>query len=144
MPPAPSSSNLGAEPAGIDCGVAPALAGGVQAVGTAAGLGPGALAAPGWRVMAQALLREGVGRMPFDLPAELDIDLAQLDILLAGHRQHNAIAPGMWLDVAVDRGERLLVRGDHLALLAAQMKMAMLVTGLAAGSREAESDEGAD
>ncbi|KAG6894837.1 hypothetical protein C0993_010608, partial [Termitomyces sp. T159_Od127] len=91
---------------------------------------------------AHALLREGVGRMPFNLPAELDIGLAQLDILLAGHRRRNAIAPGSWLDVAVDTGEGLPVREDHLAALATQMETAMLVTGPPAESREGADGEG--
>ncbi|KAG6875819.1 hypothetical protein C0993_007263 [Termitomyces sp. T159_Od127] len=43
---------------------------------------------------AHTLLQEGVGQMPFNLPTELDIGLAQLDILLAGHWRQNAIAPG--------------------------------------------------
>ncbi|KAG6898438.1 hypothetical protein C0993_006866 [Termitomyces sp. T159_Od127] len=91
---------------------------------------------------AHALLREGVGRMPFNLPAELDIGMAQLDILLVGHRRRNAIAPRSWLDVAVDTGEGLPVRGDHLASLAAQMETAMSVTGPAARGREGNDEEG--
>ncbi|KAG6897039.1 hypothetical protein C0993_007814 [Termitomyces sp. T159_Od127] len=92
--------------------------------------------------MAHALLQEGVGQMPFNLPAELDIGLAQLDILLAGHQRCNAIAPGSWLDVAVDTGEGLPVREEHLAALATQMEMAMLVTGPAAESQEGGDKEG--
>ncbi|KAG6895069.1 hypothetical protein C0993_010210 [Termitomyces sp. T159_Od127] len=91
---------------------------------------------------AHALLREGVGRMPFNLPAELDIGLAQLDILLAGHRRRNAIAPGSWLDVAVDTGEGLPVREEHLAALATQMEMAMLVMGPPVESQEGADEEG--
>ncbi|KAG6865892.1 hypothetical protein C0993_007781 [Termitomyces sp. T159_Od127] len=95
-------------------------------------LGPGAPVAPGWCV----------GRMPFNLPAELDIGLAQLDILLAGHWQRNTIASGSWLDMAVDTGERLLVREEHLAALATQMETAMLVTGPPAESQEGADEEG--
>ncbi|KAG6882774.1 hypothetical protein C0993_009205 [Termitomyces sp. T159_Od127] len=92
---------------------------------------------------AHALLREGVGWMPFNLPAELDIGLAQLDILLAGHWRRNTIAPSLWLDVAVDTGEGLPVREDHLVALATQMETAMLVTGPLVESREG-GDEGRD
>ncbi|KAG6897288.1 hypothetical protein C0993_007627, partial [Termitomyces sp. T159_Od127] len=81
-------------------------------------------------LVAHALLQEGMGQMPFNLPAELDIGLAQLDILLAGHQRRNAIAPESWLDVAVNTGEGLLVWEKHLVVLATQMETAMLVTGL--------------
>ncbi|KAG6864670.1 hypothetical protein C0993_008666 [Termitomyces sp. T159_Od127] len=91
---------------------------------------------------AHTLLWEGVGQMPFNLPAELDIGLAQLDILLAGHQRRNAIAPGSWLNMAINMGEGLPVWEEHLASLVTQMETAMLVTGPAAGSREGGDQEG--
>ncbi|KAG6882986.1 hypothetical protein C0993_008383 [Termitomyces sp. T159_Od127] len=116
-----------------------------QAVGVARMAEQEAVRQQDWALLQAASSRGGfcgVGRMPFNLPAELDIGLAQLDILLAGHRWRNAIAPGSWLDVAIDMGEGLPVREEHLASLATQMEMAMLVMGPAAGSREGADEEG--
>ncbi|KAG6874865.1 hypothetical protein C0993_011871 [Termitomyces sp. T159_Od127] len=90
---------------------------------------------------AQASLREGVARMPFDLPVELDHGLSQLELLLAGHQRRNAIAPGSWMDMAMDAGESLPLREDHLAVLAARMETAMVV-GLVMGSQEGADGEG--
>ncbi|KAG6864302.1 hypothetical protein C0993_009023, partial [Termitomyces sp. T159_Od127] len=91
---------------------------------------------------AQALLWDGIAWMPFNLPMELDHGLAQLELLLVGHWQQNAIAPGSWMDVAVDAGESLLLWEDHLVSLVAQMEMAVVIKRLAArGSGEMEGSK---
>ncbi|KAG6883584.1 hypothetical protein C0993_005321 [Termitomyces sp. T159_Od127] len=89
---------------------------------------------------AQALLQDGLVWVLFDLPMELDHGLTQLELLLAEHQHWNTIAPGSWTKVAVNAGESLPLQEDYLALLAAQMEMAMMIEGLEVGEGRAKSD----
>ncbi|KAG5735355.1 hypothetical protein E4T56_gene12820 [Termitomyces sp. T112] len=56
-------------------------------------------------------------------PPELQQGMAQLERLLAGHRRHNAVAPGLWWEVAADVGEALLGLAEILAVVQAQMEV---------------------
>ncbi|KAG5348434.1 hypothetical protein C0989_010456, partial [Termitomyces sp. Mn162] len=56
-------------------------------------------------------------------PLELQQGMVQLERLLAGHRQHNAVAPGSWWEVAADAEEALLGLVEILAVVRAQMEV---------------------
>ncbi|KAG5331590.1 hypothetical protein C0989_007867 [Termitomyces sp. Mn162] len=56
-------------------------------------------------------------------PPELQQGMAQLERLLAGHRQHNAVALGSWWEVAADAGEALPGLAEVLAVVRAQMEV---------------------
>ncbi|KAG5332539.1 hypothetical protein C0989_006976 [Termitomyces sp. Mn162] len=56
-------------------------------------------------------------------PPELQQGMAQLERLLAGHRRHNAVAPGSWWEVAADAGEVLPGLAEVLAVVRAQMEV---------------------
>ncbi|KAG5723937.1 hypothetical protein E4T56_gene9726 [Termitomyces sp. T112] len=56
-------------------------------------------------------------------PPELQQGMAQLERLLAGHWRHNAVAPGLWWEVAVDVGEALPGLAEVLVVVQAQMEV---------------------
>ncbi|KAG5329906.1 hypothetical protein C0989_009176 [Termitomyces sp. Mn162] len=56
-------------------------------------------------------------------PPELQQGMAQLERLLAGHRQCNAVAPGSWWEVAADVGEALPGLAEVLVVVRAQMEV---------------------
>ncbi|KNZ75289.1 hypothetical protein J132_03587 [Termitomyces sp. J132] len=56
-------------------------------------------------------------------PPELQQGMAQLERLLAGHQQCNAVALGSWWEVAADAGEALLGLAEVLAVVRAQIEV---------------------
>lgn len=80
--------------------------------------------------MAHVSIEEGLGQMPFDLLAELEQDMARLDMLLVGHCQRNVLPPGLWLEVATDMGEDLPCHEDNVAALTLQMEAALAIEGV--------------
>ncbi|KNZ76233.1 hypothetical protein J132_11103 [Termitomyces sp. J132] len=73
--------------------------------------------------MAFALIQDGLAQMPVGQPPELQQGMARVGRLLAGHRQHNAVAPGSWWEVAVDVGEALPGLAEVLVVVQAQMEI---------------------
>ncbi|KAG5734198.1 hypothetical protein E4T56_gene1183 [Termitomyces sp. T112] len=69
-------------------------------------------------------------------PPELQQGMAQLERLLAGHQQCNAVAPGLWWEVAADAGEALLGLAEILAVVRAQMEVNLGVGLLGGPGRE--------
>ncbi|KAG5720946.1 hypothetical protein E4T56_gene869 [Termitomyces sp. T112] len=78
----------------------------------------------GWREGASSAADRGKwGQMPMSQPPELQQGMARVGRLLAGHQQHNAVAPGSWWEVAADAGKALLGLVEVLAVVQAQMKI---------------------
>ncbi|KAG5732236.1 hypothetical protein E4T56_gene11475 [Termitomyces sp. T112] len=70
-----------------------------------------------------ASIQDGLAQMPVGQPPELQQGMVRVGRLLAGHRQHNAVAPGLWWEVAVDAGEALPGLAEVLAVVQAQMEV---------------------
>ncbi|KAG5717858.1 hypothetical protein E4T56_gene1455 [Termitomyces sp. T112] len=73
--------------------------------------------------MAFASIQDGLAQMPMGQPLELQQGMARVGRLLAGHRQHNVVALGLWWEVAVDAGEALLELAEVLVVVWAQMEI---------------------
>ncbi|KNZ76574.1 hypothetical protein J132_09434 [Termitomyces sp. J132] len=73
--------------------------------------------------MAFASIQDELAQMPVGQPPELQQGMARVGRLLAGHRQHNAVAPGLWWEVAADAGKALLGLAEVLAVMRAQMEI---------------------
>ncbi|KAG5725277.1 hypothetical protein E4T56_gene12653 [Termitomyces sp. T112] len=70
-----------------------------------------------------ALIQDGLMQGSAVQPPELQQGMAQLERLLAGHRQRNAVALGLWWEVAADAGEALPGLAEVLAVVWAQMEV---------------------
>ncbi|KAG5331583.1 hypothetical protein C0989_007897, partial [Termitomyces sp. Mn162] len=70
-----------------------------------------------------ASFQDGLMQGSMVQPPELQQGMAQLERLLAGHWQHNAVALGSWWEVAVDAGEALLGLAEVLVVVRAQMEV---------------------
>ncbi|KNZ71607.1 hypothetical protein J132_08118 [Termitomyces sp. J132] len=70
-----------------------------------------------------ALIQDGLMQGSAVQPPELQQGMAQLERLLAGHRRHNAVAPGSRWEVAADAGEALPGLAEILAVVWAQMEV---------------------
>ncbi|KAG5726764.1 hypothetical protein E4T56_gene1167 [Termitomyces sp. T112] len=73
--------------------------------------------------VAFALIQDGLMQGSAVQPPELQQGMARLERLLAGHRRCNAVAPGLWWEVAVDAGEALPGLAEILAVVRAQMEV---------------------
>ncbi|KAG5348775.1 hypothetical protein C0989_008311 [Termitomyces sp. Mn162] len=73
--------------------------------------------------MAFVSIQDGLMQGSAVQPPELQQGMAQLERLLAGHQRCNAVAPGLWWEVAVDMGEALLGLVEVLAVVRAQMEV---------------------
>ncbi|KAG5735335.1 hypothetical protein E4T56_gene11032 [Termitomyces sp. T112] len=70
-----------------------------------------------------ALIQDGLAQMPVGQPPELQQGMARVGRLLAGHQRHNAVALGLWWEVAADAGEALPGLVEVLAVVWAQMEI---------------------
>ncbi|KNZ79063.1 hypothetical protein J132_04763 [Termitomyces sp. J132] len=70
-----------------------------------------------------ALIQDGLTQGSAAQPLELQQGMARLERLLAGHQQRNAVAPGLWWEVAADVGEALPGLAEVLAVVWAQMEV---------------------
>ncbi|KAG5735700.1 hypothetical protein E4T56_gene12159, partial [Termitomyces sp. T112] len=70
-----------------------------------------------------ALIQDGLTQGSAVQPPELQQGMARLERLLAGHRRRNAVAPGLWWEVAADAGKALLGLVEILAVVRAQMEV---------------------
>ncbi|KAG5721587.1 hypothetical protein E4T56_gene12905 [Termitomyces sp. T112] len=73
--------------------------------------------------VAFASIQDGLMQGSAVQPPELQQGMARLERLLVGHRQHNAVAPGSWWEVAADAGEALPGLAEVLVVVRAQMEV---------------------
>ncbi|KAG5732790.1 hypothetical protein E4T56_gene2822 [Termitomyces sp. T112] len=73
--------------------------------------------------MAFTSIQDGLMQGSTVQPPELQQGMAQLERLLVGHRRRNAVAPGLWWEVAADAGEALPGLAEVLAVVQAQMEV---------------------
>ncbi|KAG5715196.1 hypothetical protein E4T56_gene3074 [Termitomyces sp. T112] len=70
-----------------------------------------------------ASIQDGLAQMPVGQPLELQQGMARVGRLLAGHQQCNAVALGLWWEVAADTEEALPGLAEVLAVVQAQMEI---------------------
>ncbi|KAG5734539.1 hypothetical protein E4T56_gene4306 [Termitomyces sp. T112] len=70
-----------------------------------------------------ASIQDGLTQGSAVQPLELQQGMVRLERLLAGHWRRNAVAPGLWWEVAADAGEALPGLAEILAVVRAQMEV---------------------
>ncbi|KAG5337228.1 hypothetical protein C0989_010163 [Termitomyces sp. Mn162] len=83
-----------------------------------------------------ALIQDGLTQGSAVQPPELQQGMVQLERLLAGHWQRNAVALGLWWEVAADAEEALPGLAEVLAVVRAQMEVNLGIELLGDPGRE--------